>query len=84
MWNKKYIIIFFAGLMEQFLYTLYLISVNKYLINLSSILMFVYFFAYLLIVNYAMKDKNSLKLLFTYALSTAIGNWVAMTLKIIK
>lgn len=82
---KKYLIVFFAGLSEQCLFTLYLLSVNRYYIFWSSILMFVYFSVYLLLMNYCIKDKaQSIPMLFTYALSAAIGNWITMSLHIIK
>ena len=78
-------IIFGAGLIEQLGYTLYLLAINRYMILTSSILMFAYMVVYLLIINYAIKEgKNSLPLLIVYAVSSGIGNWVAMALKIIK
>jgi hypothetical protein len=82
---KKYLVVFFAGLFEQLLFTLYLLSVNQYLILVSSILMFIYFSIYLMLMNYCIKDKTqSIPMLFTYALSAAIGNWIAMEAHIIK
>lgn len=77
--------VFGAGLIEQFGYTLYLLAVGKYMILLSTILMFIYFFVYLLILNYAVKDKeNTIGLLFMYALAGAVGNYIAMVLHLIK
>lgn len=82
---KKSLTIFGAGLIEQVLYTLYLLAVNKYMILPSTILMFAYMVIYLLIINYAIKDeKNSLPLLIVYALSSGVGNYIAMILHIIK
>ena len=82
---KKALMIFGAGLIEQTLYTLYLLAVGRYMIEASSILMFSYMIIYLLIINYAIKDeKNSLSLLLIYALSSGIGNYLAMSLHIIK
>ncbi len=82
---KKALIIFSAGLIEQIMYTLYLLSVSRYLIGISTILMSSYMIIYLLIINYAIKDeKNSLPLLLTYAISSGIGNYIAMILHIIK
>jgi len=82
---KKALTIFGAGLIEQVLYTLYLLAVNKYMIIPSTILMFSYMVIYLLIINYAIKDeKNSLPLLVIYAASSGIGNYIAMILHIIK
>ena len=77
--------IFGAGLIEQVLYTLYLLAIGRYMIEISSILMFAYMVIYLLIINYAIKDeKNSLPLLIIYALSSGVGNYIAMILHIIK
>ena len=82
---NKIFIIFGSGLIEQILYTLYLLAVNKYMILPSTILMFLYMTIYLLIINYAIKDeKNSLSLLIVYALSSGVGNYIAMILRIIK
>lgn len=82
---QKYLLVFIIGLLEQFAYTLYLIAIGKYLIVVSSILMLLYFFVYLLIVNYIIKEKdNCIGLLLTYAISAAIGNYIAMVLHIIK
>ena len=81
---KQIGIIFGAGFMEQFGYSLYLISMNKYLILISSVVLFIYFAIYLWIMNYAIKDKNSITLLITYALAAAISNAVAMNLHLIK
>lgn len=83
--TKKYLMIFGAGLIEQFGYTLYLLAVGKYLILISSVLMFVYFFVFLFIMNYAIKDKeNTIGLLLTYAMAAGIGNYIAMILHLIK
>ena len=82
---KKALSIFGAGLAEQILYTLYLLAINRYMIGISTILMFTYMVIYLLIINYAIKDeKNSLPLLIVYAASSGIGNYIAMILHIIK
>lgn len=83
--NKKTLIIFFVGLLEQFGYTFYLLAVNKYLILVSSILMFSYMAVYLSIINKIAKDeKDSIKLLLIYAGACGIGNYIAMSLRIIK
>ena len=83
--TTKALTIFVAGLIEQVLYTLYLLAVNKYMIETSTILMVTYMTIYLVIINYAIKDKkNSLVLLLIYALSSGVGNYIAMSLHIIK
>ncbi|MBU0581468.1 MAG: hypothetical protein KKA19_09865 [Candidatus Margulisbacteria bacterium] len=82
---NKYLLIFLVGLIEQFGYTLYLIAVGKYLMLASSVLMFMYFFVYLLIINYAIKDnKNTISLLLVYAFAAGVGNYIAMALRLIK
>jgi hypothetical protein len=82
---KKYFMVFGAGLLEQFGYTLYLLAVGRYMMFFSSILMFLYFFIYLLIINYAVKDRdNTIGLLFTYAVAGGVGNYIAMALHLIK
>jgi hypothetical protein len=82
---KAGVLVFSLGLVEQILYTLYLLSVGKYLIGLSTLLMFVYMTLYLLIINYAIKDKkNSIFFLILYALACGAGNYIAMILKLIK
>jgi len=82
---KKLILIFFIGLGEQTLYTFYLLSLTRYLIGLSSILMFSYMIIYLGIINKIAKDKSdSVKMLLVYAGSCGIGNWLAMMLHLIK
>jgi uncharacterized protein YebE (UPF0316 family) len=75
---NKFILIFILGFIEQLLFTSYLISVNKRQKIASSVLMFIYFLIYLVIIDWAIKDANTLWLLITYALSAAIGNFVRM------
>lgn len=74
----KIILIFILGFLEQLLFTSYLISVDKRQKLISSMLMFVYFLIYLLIIDWAIKDANTLLLLVVYALSAAIGNYTRM------
>jgi hypothetical protein len=81
----SYISLFGLGLIEQFGYTLYLIAVNKYMILMSSILMFSYMAIYLGIINKIAKDsKDSLRLLLIYALACGVGNYLAMSMRILK
>jgi len=81
----KGILIFLAGTFEQMLYTLYLLAVGQYMVGASTILMFTYMSIYLMIINFAMKDtKNSILMLVTYAAASGLGNWIAMSLKLIK
>jgi hypothetical protein len=82
---NKLLMIFSLGLVEQFGYTLYIISVTKYLILMSSVILVSYMFVYLFLIDRIAKDKNdSLKLAFAYALACGIGNFIAMALKLIK
>jgi hypothetical protein len=70
----KLLIIFVIGLLEQILYTSYLISVDKRQLYLSTIYMFVYMILYLAIVAYSVAQQNWF-MLGTYALSCAVGNF---------
>lgn len=82
---KKIFIIFSVGLIEQLLYTFYLLSLNKYLIEMSSILMFSYILIYLGIINRIAKDKkDSFFMMLSYAISCGVGNYLAMILHVIK
>jgi hypothetical protein len=81
----KFLLMFAAGLIEQSLYTLYLLAVNKYLVEVSSILMFSYMVIYLWLVDKIAKDKqDSIKLILCYASACMMGNWIIMALKVIK
>jgi len=77
----KILMIFIIGLLEQCLYTAYLISVTKRQAILSSILMLVYMSLYLFIVAYALKDSNAIILLITYAFACGIGNLITMKIE---
>jgi multidrug transporter EmrE-like cation transporter len=75
MWTKLFII-FFAGILETYLFTGWTITANQKKAIVSSILMFVYMTAYLFILDIAFKDSNSRILLLTYAISCGIGNFI--------
>ena len=81
---KQTLIIFIMGIIESFGYTLYLIAVNKYMILVSSILMFLYMIVYLWIVKQTSSEKNSLLLLAAYAAACGLGNALAMMMHLIK
>ena len=81
--NHKILSIFFAGLIEQFGFTLYIIAVDRYLILVSSVLMFIYFYIYLLLMKYCVKDDKNTAML-AYALAGAIGNALAMMMHLVK
>lgn len=74
----KIVSIFILGFLEQLLFTSYLLSVDKRQKFMSSFLMFVYFLIYLIIIDWAIKDANTLLLLIVYAFSAAVGNYVRM------
>jgi len=74
----KIIAVFFIGLLEQLLYTKYLISVDKRQTVASTIYMVIYINLYLFIVAYAIKDTNTIVLLISYALACGAGNYLAM------
>jgi uncharacterized protein YebE (UPF0316 family) len=74
----KILLVFIVGLIEQVLYTMYLISVDKRQTNLSSILMFAYMCLYLFVIAYALKDSEAVTLLIAYAASCGLGNYLVM------
>ncbi len=74
----KILLVGFLGLLEQILYTSYLIAVDKRQTYLSTLWMFIYMSLYLFIVAYSIKDSNAIPLLITYALACAIGNYLTM------
>jgi tryptophan-rich sensory protein len=78
---KKVLMIFGIGLMEQCLYTAYLISVTKRQTVISSVLMLIYMSLYLFIVAFALKDTNAVILLITYALACGLGNYITMRIE---
>ena len=83
--KMRIFILFVVGFLEQGLYTLYLLTVNKYMTIASSLLMFSYMFIYLLIIDKIAKDKkDSIKLIITYSLACCLGNYVAMSLNLVK
>ncbi len=75
----KFVLIFVFGVIETFIYTWYLIAVNKGKPLSSSITLTIYMTAYLLILNTALKDNvNGVALIIVYALSNGIGNYLKM------
>jgi uncharacterized protein YebE (UPF0316 family) len=72
----KIIIIFIAGVVETYLFTGWSIAANKAKAILSSILMLTYMITYLLILDTAFKDKNSVLMILDYAISCAVGNYI--------
>ena len=74
----KVLAVFIIGLIEQLLYTKYLISVDKRQTIMSTIYMIVYMSLYLFIVAYALKDSETIPLLIAYALACGAGNYIIM------
>jgi uncharacterized membrane protein YwaF len=74
----KLLIILICGTVETFLYTAWCLSANRKEITKSSLLMTVYMMIYLGIISYAIKDTNTGLLIFTYAISCGIGNYLEL------
>lgn len=74
----KLIAVFFAGIIESLLFTLYLVSVDKRQLFLSTLYMFTYMSIYLFIIAFAIKDASTISLLLAYALASSIGNWIVI------
>lgn len=74
----KLLLVFSIGVLENFLYTWYLLEVGRKKVIKSSILDILYMLIYLGIVSWAIKDTNTLPLLCTYALSCGAGNYLQM------
>jgi uncharacterized protein YebE (UPF0316 family) len=74
----KLITVFVLGIIETYLYTWYLILVEKRNINASSLVMFIYMLFYLGIIAWAIKDSNTIIMLITYAGSCGIGNYIKL------
>ena len=77
----KIALVFGVGLIEQCLYTAYIISVTKRQKYLSSLLMLVYMSLYLFIVAFALKDSETIPLLISYALACGCGNLLTMIIE---
>lgn len=74
----KVLLVFTVGLIEQLLYTKYLIAVDKRQTIMSTIYMIVYMSLYLFIVAFALKDANTIPLLVAYALACGLGNFMIL------
>lgn len=72
----KITLIFFFGLIETFLYTMWCLSANRKELNKSTILMTIYMIIYLGIISYAIKDKETLALIISYSLTCGAGNYL--------
>lgn len=81
---NQYLIIFGAGMIEQFGYTLYILAVGKYMKGVSSFLMFSYFLVYLLLMKYVVKENSTFLSMVVYAAAAGVSNYIAMALNLIK
>ena len=72
----KVLIIFIAGVIETFLFTGWNLAVNKKQIYLSTILMLSYMLTYLLILDAAFKDQNSIIMIVSYTVACGVGNFI--------
>jgi len=73
---SKVLLIFIFGTIETYLYTGWNLSANKKQVYLSTILMFVYMMIYLIILDAAFKDSNSILMIADYSLACALGNFL--------
>ena len=80
----KLLAIFIFGTLETYLYTGWNLSANKKQAYLSSLLMFIYMTIYLLILDAAFKDSNSILMIMDYALACATGNFIRVKQEKIK
>jgi len=74
MWIKI-LIIFFAGILETYLFAGWNLSVNKKQVYISTLLMVSYMIIYLVILDMAFGDKNSLLMIFSYTIACGVGNF---------
>jgi len=74
----KLLAIFSAGILETFVNTAYLISVEKRKVYLATVLEFLYSLIYLFIVAYALQDANTFELLIAYAGGCSLGTFWQM------
>jgi hypothetical protein len=72
----KFIIIFIAGTIETYLYTGWALAATQKKVWISTILMFTYMMLYLKIIDLAVKDVNTTLMIFAYALSCGLGNYL--------
>jgi hypothetical protein len=72
----KFILIFISGAIETYMYTGWALSATQKKVWVSSILMFSYMMVYLKIIDLALKDANTTLMIFSYALSCGLGNFI--------
>jgi len=83
MWIKL-TIVFIAGIIETFLFTGWTLAANKKQVWLSTILMVTYMFTYLIILDMAFADKNSMFMILSYTIACGIGNFIRVNQEHIK
>lgn len=72
----KLLLVLIFGIFETYLYTGWAITANQKKALVSSILMLSYMAIYLIILDVAFKDANSLLMIADYSLACAIGNYI--------
>lgn len=72
----KYIYTFIAAFIEAWLYAWYLLEINKKNPISSSFLLAIQMFIYLALVDFMVKDMDSIKLIITFCVSYGIGNYL--------
>ena len=72
----KLALIFILGIIETYLYTGWCLLANKGKALSSSLLMIIYMTMYLTIIAWALKDSQTYLMIFTYALSCGVGNYI--------
>jgi uncharacterized protein YebE (UPF0316 family) len=83
MWIKL-LIVFIAGIIETFLFTGWTLAANKKQVWLSTILMITYMFTYLVILDMAFADKNSMFMIISYTIACGIGNFIRVNQEHLK
>ena len=73
---SKLLLIFIAGTVETYLFTGWSLKANEHKAIISSILMISYIIIYLKIVDWVLKDANTLLMIISYALSCGLGNYI--------
>jgi len=74
----KFILIFFIGTIETWLFAKWNLKANQQQAISSSIMMMMYMSVYLLILDMIFKDSNSKILILSYVLACGLGNFIAV------
>lgn len=74
----KYLLLIIVGIIENYIYTLRLLTTAQGLIIKSSTILVVHTIIYLSVVAWAIKDTNTLIMIIIYAFGCGIGNGLAL------